>query len=244
MSNLIRVDFKEGQSRGLELVLMPGRLEMGAQELYHQGAFELWKNIWSQTLRDLDGLDYLPSDQFTRQDLVAGLFLKNKCIGLTCFRKADLKSSIDRSDSWFKPWPETTMIELSQKYPQAAANSFFTIHPDFRKTTVTDGKLDLPVSLLMAEFVATIAFHSAADATYGVTRNNRSVNKLAYHGGATPVAVDQTHHGVLVDLIAYYPEKLRIAMEGFLPATSLLWKNRIIFTDYGFQKGADNAKTA
>jgi hypothetical protein len=249
MGDIIRVDFKEGMDPGLQLALIPGRVALAEQGAYYWGAFELWKEVWESTLKDLDGLPWLPSDQFTRQDLVAGLFLNGRCIGLSCFRKANLASPVDRMDSWFRPWPEAVMLELSRKYSQTAANSFFTIHPEFRKSKNMDpnhhpGGLDVDVSILMAEIVVTIAYHSGADATYGVTRNNRSVNKLAYHGGAVPVVKDLTHHGVSVDLIALVPMYLEKAMGDFLPLTDLLWKNRIILTDYGFRKGRKHAEAA
>lgn len=241
-NNLIQVDFKNTNSLGLELVMIPGRKAVGNESYHYQEAYGLWKDVWSQTLKDLDGLHALPSDQFTRQDLILGLFLQNKCIGLSCFRKADLANPVDRMDSWFTPWMESTMVEMSKKYAFSAANSFFTIHPNFRKSksapldAVPAGGLGVDVSVLMAELVVTTAYHSGADATYGVTRNNRSVNKLAYHGGAVPIAKDQMHHGVSVDLIALIPEHLEPAMRSFLPLTHLLWEQRIRFTEYGFQR--------
>lgn len=247
MSNIVQVDFKKKSYGDLQLVLMPGN-GSGArdQNNYYEKAFKLWFNVWASTLKELDGLKHLPSDQFTRQDLVAGVFLRGDCIALTCYRKANLASVVDRRDSWFTPWTEETMVGLSKKYPRSAANSFFTLHPEFRKSLATDRPVlpGIDVSLVLAELVALISYSSGADATYGVTRNNRSVNKLAYHGGAIPIAQDQVHHGVSVDLIAFLPSNVQIAMQKFLPTTGELWNSRTEYTKYNFEKDVSHAEAA
>ena len=246
MSDVIQVDFKNHLPVDLQLVLMAGKIGVsGEQSSFYQKAFDLWFCVWDQTLRELDGLKHLPSDQFTRQDLVAGVFRKGECIALTCYRRADLSQMVDRRDSWFTPWPEETMVALSKKYPRSSANSFFTIHPDFRKSHTAEPAIPgVNISLLLAELVSLISYHSRADATYGVTRNNRSVNKLAYHGGAIPIARDQVHHGVTVDLIAFLPTNVKAAMEQFLPLTQQLWDTRIEYTRYEFEKDVTYAEVA
>lgn len=230
----------------VKLVILSGTppKDPAGVKLYNQ-AYELWQNVWAVTLRELDGLPKLHSDQFTRQEIVAGLFTDQECIGLTCFRRANLSVAADRDDSWFIPWPSHILTGLGQTHPHSWANSFFTVHPDYRRSHGSGPLQDhIELSVLLTEVVSMISIDLRADAVFGVTRNNRSVNKLAAYGGAVAVAEKQMHHGVEVDLIAFYPHKLVAARENFSPMIRNLWKKKQQYVPLTINVEKKNAKAA
>lgn len=232
-----------------QLILLPGSFATSESKPYYESAYSLWHSVWSETLNELDGLPKLFSDGFTRQDVVVGLFLGTQCIALNCFRRSDLRNIAHRQDSWFLPWTESQLVELGEKYPNGLVNSYFTIHPDFRKSAPGNDFARqflerFNLAIVLAELSALMTVKLNADGAFGVTRNNRSVNKLAYHGGAIPLAKNKMHHGVDVDLILYENDRVQRAMSNFTSQTLGLWENRIDFANFEFRKEKHYAKAS
>src|SRR3954466_4957192 len=88
----------------LKLVVLPGSGVPANARTYYEAAYATWKQVWKQTLLELDGSDQLHSDQFTRQDYIIAIFHGPLCVALCCFRRADFSMPGSIEDSWFKPW--------------------------------------------------------------------------------------------------------------------------------------------
>lgn len=206
----------------MQLYILPAHSPPSAYYSIYNACFDLWESVWSSTLRELDGLEVLFSDAFTRQDFFGAAFVQGKPAALCCFKNLDLGVSSSRKDSWFAPWPKDLLEELAQEFPQALIPSWMTVHPDFRKTANYQGP---NFGLLMSELISLCCLHQGADIAFGTPRKDRSVNKLVSQAGATCLVPDVKHHGVLVDLVAFFPEKLKDL--SFSQEIQSLWQNRI-----------------
>lgn len=184
--------------------------------------FALWREIWLPTLRELDGVQNLYSEGFTRQDFVCVLEVNGQLAGLCCFKSMNLKMISHRQDSWFAPWPQTLLTELAESHPRALVPSWLTVTEAFRRSA---GFQHFNVALVLSELIGLNCLDLNMDIAFGTPRKDRSVNHLVSQAGADCLLSDVLHHGVPVDLVAFYPEKLR--HHTISAMTQILWKNKI-----------------
>jgi hypothetical protein len=161
-------------------------------------AYRCWKTVWSDTLRELDNATRVFSDDFTRQEELGALFFHERCVGLTGFRWVDLSLEHHRNDSYFKAWPEYALGALSAAGSRICVGSNLTVLPEWRGPSRGFSVKAVLMGLAVKRFLA-----SSADSMAGTMRNDRGMNGLVYHLGATPLAKDVIHHGVKVDLVVF-----------------------------------------
>ena len=166
-------------------------------------AYRCWSEVWKSTLRELDGLPDVPSDEFTRQDEVCALFHGYECIGMTCFRWVDASVPMFRDDSYFKTWPSDAVETACAFGPRICILSNLTVAAPWRRAKGTS-VMELLGALSVERFLA-----SDGDTLVGTPRRDRGVNKLCYRLGFRPVVEEVTHHGVLIDLVAFYQRTSR-----------------------------------
>lgn len=186
--------------------------------------YRLWQDVWSSTLRELDGLSHLHSDDFSRQDFFSTLWYGDEIAALCGFRFVDLQQSWGLADSWFAPWQQTLLCEIAQTRPRAMVPSWLTAAPAFRKTAGYTGP---NVTGLLSELISLHLLESDADVAFGTPRRDRSVHRWIARAGATCLAADVLHHGVPIDLVAFFPERLR-SIE-FSNEVMTLWSERTDF---------------
>lgn len=204
------------------LYLLPsGHPPSDAYQIYEQ-TYSLWHEIWFETLKQLDGVTSLASDGFTRQDFFAVATISNEVVALCCFKQADLRLSCHRQDSWFSPWPQALLEELAKTRSRTLIPSWLTVHPSYRRSNNSGG---WNWSLVMSELISLVCLDVQAEVGFGTPRKDRSVNKMVSQAGAVCLKEDVVHHGVLIDLVAFYPENLRQVR--FSSETTQLWKNKI-----------------
>jgi hypothetical protein len=215
--------------QGLKVVVFPGSGSGSAQvQPAYDEAYATWKLVWKQTLLELDGNSNLYSDHFTRQDYIVGLYHGIKCIALCCFRRADLTRATDREDSWFQPWPTEALNSFAKEYRDGVVLSWLTIHPDYRRSVSIDHLKEFSASDRLCELINLFLQDCKMDLAFGVTRNNRSVNKMSEYVGFRTYQNNAKHHGVDVDLITLVPDDLKVAQLKF-PATAFeLWGARSV----------------
>jgi hypothetical protein len=209
----------------LKYVLLPGRHQNGAQKhrLYYNAAYNLWKNVWSETLHELDNLSTLYSDDFTRQDEIGAVFYRAKCVMLTFFRIVDLGVSSDREDSYFKVWPEQALNELTQYGSRIMIGSTITIDESVRGEKLGISAKDLLLGLVIKRFL-----DSPADAMTGTMRNNRGMNGCAFRHGAQLIKPELIQHGVEVDLVGFYRNSVKpCGIEAVDDLVNRMWRNRL-----------------
>jgi hypothetical protein len=161
-------------------------------------AYRCWGEVWKDAFRELDNLQDLRSDDFSRQDEVGALFHGYECIGLSFFRWADLQSPVVRADSYFAPWPATAIDKAAVHGTSGCISSYFTIAAPWRRASGCSLK-DVLVSLIIERFLV-----SDADVLVGTLRNNRGINSMCYRNGFQSIEKDLVFHGVDVDLTAFY----------------------------------------
>ena len=79
----------------------------------------------------------------------------------------------------------------------------------------------------MSELISLVCLDLNVEIGFGTPRKDLSVNKLVSRAGAICLREDIVHHGVLIDLVAFYPEVLRQIR--FSAETHQLWENKTDF---------------
>jgi hypothetical protein len=161
-------------------------------------AYRCWSDVWKTTLRELDNLPDVPSDEFTRQDEIGALFQDYECIGLTCFRWVDTSQAMFLDDSYFKVWPKAASDAARELGPNVCILSNLTVSPAWRRAR------GLSVMEVLGCLSVDRFLHSDGDALVGTPRTDRGVNKLCYRLGFRSLARDVVHHGVKIDLVGFY----------------------------------------
>lgn len=222
-----------------QLVLLPAKEPSFEGQNLYRAAFDLWHGVWSKTLKELDGQEKTFSDGFTRQDFFAGLFQEDTCVALVMFKKIDLRFEIHWRDSWFASWDKSTLKEISEESPVCMVPSWLTVHPLFRKNS---GRSDARLSTVITEVMAQMCIEMKADVGFGTSRNNRGVNKLVYHAGAIPLEKGRIAHGVEVDLVAFFPEKIEQAKQNFSSLFFDVWEGRKVIGRIDEIQRSDNER--
>ena len=161
-------------------------------------AYQCWSEVWKQTFTELEGRSELHSDDFTRQDEVSALFHGYECIALFFSRQVDLSSPLARDDSYFSVWPQAARDAACAQGSRVWVSSNITIHPNRRKPA------NVQLSRLICALIIERFLISDADVLVGTMRNDRNMNAITYALGAKPIACGLTHHGVPVDLVAFF----------------------------------------
>jgi hypothetical protein len=161
-------------------------------------AYRCWSDVWKQAFHELENTRELPSDDFTRQDEVGALFHGYQCIALSFFRWIDLSSPIDQDDSYFSVWPSGAREAACAQGSKICISSHFTIAAPWRRARGCSLK-DVLAGLVVERFLV-----SDADAMVGTMRNDRGMNAMVYRSGFKPILENVIHHGVEVDLTAFF----------------------------------------
>jgi hypothetical protein len=161
-------------------------------------AYECWKEVWHETLREVDGVDQVPSDEFTRQDEIGALFHGWECIGLMGYRHVDLGAAMFQDDSYFKVWSPAARRAACVQGSRLFIASNLTVSSPWRRAVGHSVK-ELLLALALERFLET-----DADAAIGTTRNDRGMNGLGYRLGFRPLERDVVHHGLGGDLVAFF----------------------------------------
>jgi hypothetical protein len=182
--------------------------------------YNMWKELWSSTLLELDGSDKLFSDDFTRHQYVGALLHNEEPIGLCLFSEFDLEYPMWKEDSYFKIWPEETILKVSQEAlnKKILVCCYFTIAKAWRKSTS-----EIDFKKVLAGLAVKYFINSDCSLMIATTRNNRGMDKVTYNLGAIPLIKDQVLHGVLVDLVLFKNEECRKIPNDLY--VEKIWKN-------------------
>jgi hypothetical protein len=154
---------------------------------------------------ELNNTEYMPSDNFTRQDEVLALFYKGECAGVTFFKWIDGNELPVIDDSYFKHWPEIAFRKLCLQGNHLVISSQFTLNFNFRKNFMNLPWKDLLMALVAKRFVL-----SGCDAMAGTTRLAKNVGEVAYRTGASSLIKSMAfaNEEDRVDLVAWYSGKV------------------------------------
>ena len=161
-------------------------------------AYRCWSTVWAETLLELDNVKKVASDDFTRQDEIGAIFHEWECIGMTSYRWVDLSSAIDRSDSYFSVWPADALDSAAAYGSKVCLCSNLTVAAPWRRAGGYSVK-EMLLALAVERFKQT-----DGDALLGTPRNDKGMNELGYRLGFRPLHHGVAHHGVEIDLVAFY----------------------------------------
>jgi hypothetical protein len=178
--------------------LLKPRQAQAADLRSFEDAYACWNAVWLEHFRERDNLEFLPSDDFTRQDEIGTLFHEGECIGMTSHRRLDMTNGVYAHDSYFRAWPGEAIEAACAFGPRLFICSSLTVAPAWRHAA------PCPVKELLLALAVERFLDSGADAILGTTRNDRKMNDLGYRLGFRPLVQGIPLHGGLVDLVAFY----------------------------------------
>lgn len=166
-------------------------------------AYECWSSVWADHLRERDGVDSVPSDNFTRQHEIGALFHDWECIGMTAFRWVDLSNPMFRDDSYFQVWPQHVVDAACSRGSRVCIGSNLTVSFPWRNANGVSVK-----GMLLALAIERLLC-SDADALVGTMRNDRGLDQAAYRLGFKTLYQGAELHGGPVDLVGFDRETSR-----------------------------------
>lgn len=207
-------------------ILLPGKNpEVNVAKEYAE-AFQLWKNVWEKTFKELGESDPLYSDAFSRQTQVGCIFVHDQCIALSFFNDINFDEPTARYDSYFKVWPETAIEKLLKDGTQVTVGSNITVDPEFRGVLFGNVQLKNVILGLSVLRLLDLQF----DVMTGTMRCNRGMEKAAYHVGARQLTKGAVIHGCEVDLVGFFRREILSKSGGHYDLiTERLWRDREIF---------------
>lgn len=210
----------------IQYVICPGRFPQAQHLETYLKIYNCWKDVWGATFQELDGLNKLHSDAFTRQDFISAVMINGECKAMCLYRYADNQIPTTQADSYFANWDELSMRKLTQRGQHILVCSYFTVHPSARKESLGFSMRDLLIAL-----ATQITMSTGMHVMTGAMRKNRGVHQLAYEWGAIEVGRDiPSGHGDFVDLVAFFDQEVQKAHESqeLAPIASQLWANRLV----------------
>ncbi len=167
-----------------------------------RSAYELWRDEWQATFAELEGITHIHSDEFVRQDEISVLSIGQRCVSVTGLRWLDLSLPMAREDSYFTGWPEDVVQRLGSGVVGISGNTI--VRSEWRGTLV-DPSAELqgnpmPLSLATVALAIRRFMEVGTENVIGVTRNDRSMNRVAEAVGAIKLGQIKLH-GVDSDLI-------------------------------------------
>jgi hypothetical protein len=221
----------------LRIVSLPGSNPSPAQLSDYKSAYAMWKMVWSETFKELDGLEKLFSDDFARQDEVLCIFRGAACLAMGLMRWRDIEIESAREDSYFQIWPADAIDKLRADGKDIIICCNLTVHPMARSNA-----LGLPMKDVMMGLLIQRLLESGAHAMTGAVRTDRGMHTTTYRFGATALARDVVYHNAPVDLVAFFPRNMIGGEEKIANAVRYLWDfKRQTPTHVVQYKGAKNA---
>lgn len=208
--------------KSLRIVSLPGRNPSESTMKDYLAAYAMWRTVWAETFRELDGTPKIYSDEFTRQDEVLCIFRGDVCLASGVLRWVNLGLVSDREDSYFAIWPESAIHTLWSRGPNVIVMSNVSVHPLVRRGRLGISLKDVMIALLVERMV-----EAKADAMTGTPRTDRNMHTTLYRSGAETLAANVIHHNVPIHIVGFFPEKVHPSTDPVVAeAVEFLWKFR------------------
>lgn len=192
----------ELDTKKLSFMVFPTRFPEPVYLKEYQQAYQCWRSVWNQALKEeMNVMDDLYSDNFSRQSLVAVLFYDNQPASLVTLNYCDLNDPVSLDDSYFKVWPELAMRKVKKEGSKILISGNLTVNFNFRRKAY-----GVCWKKLIFSFLVRYLKSSPFDAVLGTPRLERSVEKACYQTGAHSIHKDlpYTIEGQRIDLISWH----------------------------------------
>lgn len=212
--------------------------------------YETWRDGWRSVLRELAATKELRSNDFTQQDLIGVLLIRGACAAVTALRFCDLAQPMWLEDSYFDRWPKDALARLGRSRVCISSNTLISpewrgarVTPPpissierassiealaYRSRESSDPtatspstSIDLALKSVVFGLVVQQFASSPAEFMVGVSRNDRSMDRLARDYGAQRIGAFDVH-GIESDICLF--EKARIPEPP--PIVEELWSRR------------------
>jgi len=226
--------------RRLRFLVVPTRHPEEAYAKDIERAYACWKSVWSQALSDeMNVKEKLYSDAFTRQQILAAVFLEDEPLCLATLNPYDLNSEKDRDDSYFKVWPPEVLDKIKQQSPFVMASCHATVNFKFRKGQLGFSGIELLCAMLV-QYLKSTNFETILC----TPRREKRVQEACYRTGATLQLEDipYTIDGQRIDLITWHSW---IDQDRWDPTirelTHYVWENSTTIVKRSIQQGKKHA---
>ena len=159
-----------------------------------QLAYSFWKKLWLETYRELVGLDKINSDSFLSSYRVVCVFNDIEVVAIGLIHNFDFSNPLQKELSYFNAFSDKSLDSIFSKYKRISSIDNIAISPNYRKKGI--------VQLLFHE-IYKIFIETSSDILVAYTRNNRSINKVAYDLGASSLDKNILNHAVKTDIIFF-----------------------------------------
>ena len=197
----------------------------GYEDIY-QKAYEMWKQVWSETFVELNKTQKLFSDTFTRQTKIVCVFVGDKCATLVACREVDISNRAQREDSLLSAWDDEAFDLLTVDGNRVSIASNLTVAKEFRGEIAPEMSFKLLSVLMSTHYL----LDSDCDVMTGTMRCNRGTDKSAYTSGARFIKRAQMN-GSDADLVGFFKKEIQAQRLNTSNVWSeTLWRNRVDLT--------------
>ncbi len=205
-----------------KLYIFDGSNPVPGLEEYWNNTYTNWNSVWTEAFRELNGQEFLHSDEFTRQPNVLSLTSGGgQCLMSVFFREVDLKYQSANQDSYFEIWPEDCLLALQKYSSKVVVCSYTTVAPAVRG--LYEG---ISMKYLLMAFACEYAKSSQCSSVTATTRNDRGMDKAVRASGARLLKKGLLRHGVSVDLMGWFGRELGDYQHEYQDLIDSLWSNR------------------
>ena len=193
----------------------------GPASRYNDDVFDLWMDVWVETLTDVGGQPPSCSDDFVLQDEICTLHDEGEPVGLVCFRWLDLGKRAHREIEFFQNFSYDAMTTLLEReHREVMVMNYLTVNRNWRRRKQGFGVSEVLIGLATRRFLET-----DATALVAYTRNDRRTHELVYRHGATPLATDRLVHGIDSHSVAIFRDDVQATTVPEVPGqVDRLWQ--------------------
>lgn len=166
-------------------------------------AYELWHDVWFDTLQKLDGINHLNSDPFLNADAITTIEDKDKVIALQMMNFHSLDSVNLNKAAIYMYDDQAWQTLRAQGVRQFMTYEWMCVHPDYRRGN--GKKLAVVLQWLSCGF----QIRNKVDVALTLTNNSRSVQKTCMAVGAEKILPDGVCHNVDVSYLVFHRENLQ-----------------------------------
>lgn len=175
----------------------------------YNAVFDLWYKIWVETRLEVNPNLPTPSDNFSRQDEIIGLFYDDQPIATICHRYVDLQQRCVMHDSFFTGlWTDQVKESLAQHGRWFVLGSHVFIDPQFRKMASGYPTKNIVCQLSFYRLNA-----AKADGVIGLMRKDKGMHDVFYKAGAQPLIQDVHFYQIPVDIVMFHTKKKDIIID-------------------------------
>lgn len=207
----------------LQYYVIPGEGVAPEHRAIHREAYRMWKDVWSQTLLEVDGSSQLFSDNFSRQSNIGALFRAGECVAMTVQHQVNFEEPTAADDSYFVAWPPRALKELTRDGSRVLICSHLTVAPAHRGLIAPN----LTYKLLIVDLAVRLLLESDCAVMTGTMRKMKGAHKTAFQTGASLICEDVVQHGEKADLVGFYKKTIQNNTELTKSVwTDTLWRSR------------------